>query len=106
MALAQAGYILINCSDAMFEPEVHAGPIEIDVSYYVGPMRQDAEEIRLLRRISSWGLTQREVARRLGVSQALVSMWARGRRKPGRVRMAALRQLVADVRSVPADGRR
>ena len=53
----------------------------------------------LLRRLSAWGLTQREVARRLGVTQALVSMWANGRRKPGRVRTAALRQLVADVRS-------
>ena len=62
-------------------------------------MPQDVEEIRLLRRLSSWGLTQREVARRLGVTQALVSMWATGRRKPGPARLAALRQLVADTRS-------
>ena len=62
-------------------------------------MGQDVEEIRFLRRLSSWGLTQREVARRLGVTQALVSMWANGRRKPGPARMAALRQLVADTRA-------
>ena len=62
-------------------------------------MPEEVEEIRLLRRLSSWGLTQREVARRLGVTQALVSMWAHGRRKPGPARMAALRQLVADTRA-------
>ena len=26
LALAEARYVLINCPDAMFEPEVHAGP--------------------------------------------------------------------------------
>ena len=26
MALAEARYVLINCPDAVFEPEVHAGP--------------------------------------------------------------------------------
>ena len=62
-------------------------------------MPQDVEEIRLLRRLTSWGLTQREVAQCLGVTQALVSMWANGRRKPGPARMAALRQLVADTRA-------
>ena len=62
-------------------------------------MPEEVEEIRRLRRLSSWGLTQREVARRLGVTQALVSMWANGRRKAGPARMAALRQLVADTRN-------
>jgi transcriptional regulator with XRE-family HTH domain len=55
-------------------------------------LRQDVEEVRLLRRLCSLrGLTQREVALRLGVTEALVSMWAHGKRKPGEARMAALR---------------
>ena len=63
-------------------------------------MRQDLEEVRLLRGLTFLeGLTQREVSRRLGVTEALVSMWAHGRRKAGAARMAALRQLVADMRS-------
>jgi transcriptional regulator with XRE-family HTH domain len=63
-------------------------------------MRLDIEEIRLLRCLCSLrGMSQREVARRLGVTEALVSMWRHGRRKPGQVRMDALRQLYLDTRS-------
>ena len=29
LALAQTGYVLVNCPDAMYEPEVHAGPLQL-----------------------------------------------------------------------------
>jgi predicted transcriptional regulator len=60
---------------------------------------RETEEMRLLRVLRSRMLTQRKVASRLGVTDALVSMWANGKRKPGQARIVALRQLVADTRS-------
>jgi transcriptional regulator with XRE-family HTH domain len=60
-------------------------------------MRRDPEEICLLHCLRSRGLLQGEVAQRLGVSAALVSLWANGKRRPGPARMAALRQLALDT---------
>ena len=65
-------------------------------------MRIDPEEVVLLRGITNRGISQREVAARLGVTEALVSMWANGKRKPGSARMAALRELAEDAMS-PSD---
>ena len=59
--------------------------------------RLDSEEVYLVRHIARLGLKQREIAERLGVTQAVVSMWAAGKRKPGWARMDMLRQLDAEL---------
>ena len=61
------------------------------------PRRLDAEEVYLVRHITGLGLKQREIGDRLGVTQALVSMWATGKSKPGWARMDMLRQLDAEL---------
>jgi len=57
----------------------------------------DTEEAYLVRHITRLGLKQREIADRLGVTQAVVSMWAAGRRKPGWARMDMLRELDSEL---------
>ena len=62
-------------------------------------MRHGPEEVRLLRGLALRGMRQRAVAKALGVSETLVSLWANGRRGATDHHLAALRALYEQTQS-------
>ena len=65
-------------------------------------MRLDLEEIHLIRGMRLRGISQRQIAKRLGVSNAAVCQWYSGKRRCSRQHLRALRALLEETKT-PAE---
>jgi transcriptional regulator with XRE-family HTH domain len=62
-------------------------------------MRIPEDRSLIARLVGQYRLSQREIARRIGVHETAISQWRNGWRQPTTQQLAALRQLAAAMRT-------